>query len=316
MKHRQWRQLLARSDQETLPAGLAADWKRHLAACPECAEEYACAQAIASALARQAEVQAPDDFNRAVWARIEAAAAPKIRRPARLPLLVPLAVAAAAAALVLIFSPSLHTPLIPAVKMRTAALKPAPPRQAELRPVQRPLQPELMASRPAPQPAVHAPQAREVEQAKLSPAPNLRLEESQPVAQIPAQVVPPLAPARAVIQPNETMRAAAASTFGAAASPQPGFTGSRLLNNKIALNRGEQARLELNLAAPGRISAKIYTREGRLVKTLCDEILPAGYQAFEWDGSTAVNERAASGIYLLVVTGDVPEKRYKIAIIK
>ena len=47
-----------------------------------------------------------------------------------------------------------------------------------------------------------------------------------------------------------------------------------------------------------------------------DQEMPAGAHAVEWDGTTAGGGNAASGIYLLVMSGDIPEKRFKIAVIR
>ena len=90
----------------------------------------------------------------------------------------------------------------------------------------------------------------------------------------------------------------------------------RLLKNKIHINRNEKTRLEILLAEPAQVQARVFSRKGRLVKKIIDQELPAGTHVLEWDGSTESGGKTASGIYMLVISGDIEKKRFKIAVIK
>jgi hypothetical protein len=57
--------------------------------------------------------------------------------------------------------------------------------------------------------------------------------------------------------------------------------------------------VELSLAAPARVSARIHDLRGRLVRTLAAGSLPAGHHRLTWDGRGDDGLPAASGVYLL-----------------
>jgi flagellar hook assembly protein FlgD len=43
----------------------------------------------------------------------------------------------------------------------------------------------------------------------------------------------------------------------------------------------------------------LYNIKGQMVKTLVDEVLPAGYHQITWNGCTNSGKQTASGFYLL-----------------
>jgi hypothetical protein len=57
--------------------------------------------------------------------------------------------------------------------------------------------------------------------------------------------------------------------------------------------------LELALPAPERVTARVYSPSGRLVRTLLDDRLPAGEHLLHWDGRDAHGHTAASGVYFV-----------------
>ncbi len=55
--------------------------------------------------------------------------------------------------------------------------------------------------------------------------------------------------------------------------------------------------IAFSLAAPARVTLKLYDVQGRLVKTLADAPYTEGWHTVEWNGTNARNLPAASGIY-------------------
>src|SRR6185436_1306754 len=60
--------------------------------------------------------------------------------------------------------------------------------------------------------------------------------------------------------------------------------------------------IPFSLAAPGRVTVRIYDVRGRLVRTVLDALKPAGVHAARWNGDTESGERSASGVYFYVIT--------------
>jgi hypothetical protein len=56
--------------------------------------------------------------------------------------------------------------------------------------------------------------------------------------------------------------------------------------------------LSFALARPGRAEVAVYTAGGRLVRTLCDGVLPAGRHVVVWDGQDGAGQRVAAGVYV------------------
>ena len=81
---------------------------------------------------------------------------------------------------------------------------------------------------------------------------------------------------------------------GEFASPVPG---SFILRQNYPNPFNPATSISLSIPQADRVRVDIYDILGRLVRTLCDDRLPAGTHAFAWDGATAAHEPAASGIY-------------------
>ena len=90
-------------------------------------------------------------------------------------------------------------------------------------------------------------------------------------------------------------------TFTATASPNP-------------LN--PSTKLEFKTSQAGRVTVQVYDLQGRLVKTLQDGTLPAGYNTVHWDGSTGNGTKVSSGMYYLRVQATEGETVVRVAVVK
>lgn len=70
------------------------------------------------------------------------------------------------------------------------------------------------------------------------------------------------------------------------------------------------------LAHAGRALVGVYDLSGRLVRTLADELRPAGPQSVVWDGVDAQGQPAASGVYLVRLAADGVEQTVKASLVK
>jgi flagellar hook assembly protein FlgD len=61
---------------------------------------------------------------------------------------------------------------------------------------------------------------------------------------------------------------------------------------------------------------RVYDLSGRLVRTLVDEVRPAGFQTVVWDGFDANGQAAASGVYLVRLAADGVERSVKATMLK
>jgi hypothetical protein len=57
--------------------------------------------------------------------------------------------------------------------------------------------------------------------------------------------------------------------------------------------------IEYSVAAPCRVTIRVYDVAGRVVRTLVDDKVGAGPYHAVWDGTTDAGERAASGVYFV-----------------
>ena len=55
--------------------------------------------------------------------------------------------------------------------------------------------------------------------------------------------------------------------------------------------------IRYQLALPGRVSIAVYNAAGQLVRTLCDQVQPAGTHTACWDGSDGAGRAVSSGVY-------------------
>jgi hypothetical protein len=74
--------------------------------------------------------------------------------------------------------------------------------------------------------------------------------------------------------------------------------------------------LRLVLPAPERVSVRVYSLSGRLVRTLVDAPLAGGEQIVRWDGRDAAGLRAASGIYFLTAEAGPHTARTKVVLLR
>ncbi|HBB67608.1 MAG TPA: hypothetical protein DCZ93_10000 [Elusimicrobia bacterium] len=95
---------------------------------------------------------------------------------------------------------------------------------------------------------------------------------------------------------------------------RPGFT--RLTDNLFRPLKGGQTKVDVTIYFPGVITATVYTLNGGLVKRLHNGPAPAGTLTFFWTGATDSGKIAASGLYLLRVTGPKLKETQKIVLIK
>ena len=319
---RRWRKLMFRSKEQVLSAREIKRLQEHLAGCKACAEAQEWDQAIASVLKGESGIKTSDGFNSAVWTKI--ANNNIVPAPFRWRLLPAtagaLSMAAAALSLVLITYHSIHVVPgppsgIPAREGISSSILPAEGKKSPeairskgkmtvktvSSPISKPRRREEIDSRPMPKASQRVWQAFPKESGRLVSQSAVKQQVKEPV----------------VTRKSSTKRLASGSTTPAKTLSQtPMPAGIRLLKNKIHLNRGEQARWELVLDQPGRVSVKIYSREGKLVKTLLESNLISGSYIFEWNGTSESGEKVASGIYLLAIRGALGEQRFKLVVIK
>jgi len=80
--------------------------------------------------------------------------------------------------------------------------------------------------------------------------------------------------------------------------------------------RGE-ATIAFGLAgAGGPVAVRVYAASGRLVRTLLDAALPAGYHAIRWDGRDDDGRPVASGVYLYRIQAPDLDERGRLAILR
>jgi len=321
-----WRKMLSQARDEKLSPVQSERLHRHLSGCPACTRAQTLDTRLAEVFASEPAPTAPQGFNQAVWRRIAAAETATVR-PARAgrkvgwPVWVASAAVAAAAAWLTVTwlqSPGERGPArVGPAEIQAERPAPAGSAQSVRKPQPRALQP--MAVRPltpggqerrgpGPQPA---PEPQRVA-APAAPAPAFEPARGTQ----PAKPAPVAAMARAAKPAggNPLGAAAAGPATGVKAAAQNGTV--RIFQNKLNLQRGEKARLEFQLGGQGRVSARIFTRDGRLVKSLLDQDLGAGTHAVEWDGSSETAGKVAAGVYVLVWKHGQDEQRFKLAVIK
>lgn len=310
-----WRTWQARLARGAGSEGAARDWARHAASCPDCRAAAAWDELMGEALKRLKAPAVAPGFNARVWARIAEGPLPE-RRGAWWPVAAGGLALAAAVAVVLVLVHPLESPRTPVPDRQTVEDPSAASVQQAGLPGPAPDRTPPTHSRPVPA------DLRQAGPGVVSPAGS-------------GTKVPAVAAVGAVKVPGAAVRTTALS--GGSSAPASGAplaaagAGSirygtaagtpvvgeiRLAPNKLNLSRGDRARLEMNLSRTVTVTAILYTRTGEQVRVLQDGELAAGGHTLEWDGRTGNGEQAASGIYLLVVGGGVPEKRFKIAVIK
>ena len=64
------------------------------------------------------------------------------------------------------------------------------------------------------------------------------------------------------------------------------------------------ARIGFSLPARGRAAIRVHAADGRLVRTLFDQVMDGGPHAVDWDGRDDVGAEVPSGMYFYRLTGD------------
>ncbi|HZE20019.1 MAG TPA: FlgD immunoglobulin-like domain containing protein [Candidatus Angelobacter sp.] len=77
-----------------------------------------------------------------------------------------------------------------------------------------------------------------------------------------------------------------------------------------------QTMLSFTMSREGRVRVTVYDMQGRLVKTLLDEVRPAGEQRLSWDGSNARSQKVASGVYFFRIQAPEGDVIHRVAVVK
>jgi hypothetical protein len=88
------------------------------------------------------------------------------------------------------------------------------------------------------------------------------------------------------------------------------------LDNVFRPLRGQSVHFDVTVFNDGRVTAKLYTIDGRYIRTLFDNDVGIGTTSVDWDGRTADGNLAASGVYLVSFEGPRLELRKKVVVIK
>ncbi|MDZ4804000.1 MAG: FlgD immunoglobulin-like domain containing protein, partial [Candidatus Eisenbacteria bacterium] len=64
------------------------------------------------------------------------------------------------------------------------------------------------------------------------------------------------------------------------------------------------ARIGFSLPLRGRVAIRVHAPDGRLVRTLVNQVMDAGPHAVDWDGRDDVGAEVPSGMYFYRLTGD------------
>jgi hypothetical protein len=91
------------------------------------------------------------------------------------------------------------------------------------------------------------------------------------------------------------------SLTGIAESPSPAAPARNALLPNRPNPFNPSTTIPFALSEPGRATVALFDSGGRLVRTLLDETLPAGWHAARWDGRTGSGADAPSGIYFAVL---------------
>ncbi|HAX61213.1 MAG TPA: hypothetical protein DCX95_01440, partial [Elusimicrobia bacterium] len=86
--------------------------------------------------------------------------------------------------------------------------------------------------------------------------------------------------------------------------------------NNLFVPGSEKTTVYYKTAKGGKVTIKLYTLDGRFIKTLLDENVAAGAGLVEWDGQNSNNSVVASGIYLVQITAPDYREIKKICVIR
>ncbi|MDD5688320.1 MAG: M6 family metalloprotease domain-containing protein [Elusimicrobia bacterium] len=86
--------------------------------------------------------------------------------------------------------------------------------------------------------------------------------------------------------------------------------------NNLFVPGAEKTTIYYKTSNDGNVTVKIYTLDGRFIKTLVSEYISAGTYFIGWDGKNSDNNTVASGIYLIHITAPGYKETKKICVIR
>jgi len=89
-----------------------------------------------------------------------------------------------------------------------------------------------------------------------------------------------------------------------------------LVNNLLRPRTGTSTAITVTTFNQGRITARLFTLDGRSVRTLFDADQAKGVLNLAWDGRDGTGAPVASGLYLLHTTGPKIDVKSKIVVIR
>ncbi|MFH2201969.1 MAG: FlgD immunoglobulin-like domain containing protein [Elusimicrobiota bacterium] len=89
-----------------------------------------------------------------------------------------------------------------------------------------------------------------------------------------------------------------------------------LVDNLLRPLNGGQTTISIKTYEAGRVSVRLYSQNGELIRTLVDEDLPSGLSSVNWDGRTLSGYVVSSGVYLVNIQATGTNVTRKIVIIK
>lgn len=89
-----------------------------------------------------------------------------------------------------------------------------------------------------------------------------------------------------------------------------------LTNNLLRPRQGTVMNADVTTFNSGRVTLRLFTADGRLVRTLYDDERASGSFTVTWDGKDAAGATVASGLYLLKSDGPKLDGRSKVLVIK
>ncbi|HAZ08533.1 MAG TPA: hypothetical protein DCZ01_08455 [Elusimicrobia bacterium] len=89
-----------------------------------------------------------------------------------------------------------------------------------------------------------------------------------------------------------------------------------LTNNLLRPSNGVPTSIDVTTFNAGRVLARVYSLDGRLVRTLYDGDRAEGSFSLSWDGRDAVGGAVASGLYILRLTAPKLDAKSKIVVIR
>jgi hypothetical protein len=89
-----------------------------------------------------------------------------------------------------------------------------------------------------------------------------------------------------------------------------------LTNNLLRPRLGTVMNADVTIFNAGRVTLKLFTADGRAVRTLYDDVHAQGSFTVTWDAKDAAGATVASGLYILHSTGPRLDTRSKVLVIK